>query len=102
VSEDDLIAAVGALCVRHQLLWAHFTVVYRGRRDIHGCYGFPDLVIAGPGGILFRECKSAGGKLRREQRYWSVVLGFAGGDWAVWQPADLDSGRIEDELQAIA
>ena len=61
--------------------------------------GFPDLVIAGPGGVLFRELKSAAGTLSAEQRMWLHALKSA--DVGVWRPADLQSGRIEQELRAV-
>lgn len=102
MTEDDLIAAVGAACDEHGLWWAHFTVVYRGRRELHGCYGFPDLVITGRLGVLFRECKSRDGLLRREQRAWGRILRAAGADWDVWRPADMASGRIAAELSALS
>lgn len=51
--------------------------------------GFPDLVIAGPRGILFREAKTDAGQLTRNQKLWGYRLAESGGDWAVWRPADL-------------
>lgn len=63
--------------------------------------GFPDLVIAGPGGHLFRELKTRTGKLSPAQQQWIERLGSAGADVAVWRPADLTSGRIQAELEAI-
>lgn len=62
--------------------------------------GFPDLVLAGPGGILFRELKSATGDTSAQQDLWGWTLCKAGADWAVWRPADLRE-RIPRELAAI-
>lgn len=64
--------------------------------------GFPDLVIAGPGGVLYRELKMPGGSLSPEQVSWKWTLLTSGQNWAVWQPADLESGKIERELARLA
>lgn len=63
--------------------------------------GWLDLFILGPGGALWRETKSATGRLTPEQRAWMEALRAAGYDADVWRPADLASGRIQRELQAI-
>jgi hypothetical protein len=63
--------------------------------------GWPDLALCGRRGLLFRELKTAAGRLSVTQRQWGDRLCAAGADWAVWRPADLISGRIACELQAI-
>jgi hypothetical protein len=63
--------------------------------------GFPDLVIAGAGGVAFRELKTAVGRLRPEQMDWISILELAGADVAVWRPVDLTSGVIEKELKQL-
>jgi hypothetical protein len=63
--------------------------------------GFPDWVIVGPGGVLFREAKSELGRLSMAQIKWGKDLQRAGADYAVWRPADLGSGQIASELQAL-
>jgi len=60
--------------------------------------GFPDLVIAGPGGVLLPELKSGTGGLEPEQRKWQAALGEYG---RVWREADLHDGTIERELRAL-
>lgn len=50
--------------------------------------GFPDLVLARPGKLLFRELKSNTGKVEPEQVAWGDALRAAGADWAVWRPRD--------------
>ena len=102
MKEDDLIADIGKVCDRLGLWWVHFPVVYYGRRDIQGCHGFPDLLIMGRNGLLFRECKMPGNTLRPNQELWRNALLATGRDWAVWYPEDLRSGQIETELAAIA
>jgi len=64
--------------------------------------GFPDLVVTGSRGVLFRELKSDTGKLSKAQGVWRDGLVEAGADWGVWTPADWESGRIVTELRAIA
>ncbi len=69
------------------------------RRDTSA--GFPDLVISGVGGVLYRELKSDTGRLRPEQMTWLSTLHLGGADAAVWRPADMVSGRIKTELVAL-
>ena len=64
--------------------------------------GFPDLVIAGLGGTIFRECKTETGSLSADQRRWGYVLQASGQRWAVWRPRALLNGQIAAELAAVA
>lgn len=64
--------------------------------------GFPDWVFAGPGGVLFRELKTARGRLSLAQVVWRRTLRKAGADVDVWRPEDLLSGRVARELAALA
>ena len=66
-----------------------------------GGRGWPDLVIAGEHGVLFRECKSGDGVTSVHQDWWGWYLHNAGYDFGVWRPADWKSGRIRSELEAI-
>jgi hypothetical protein len=63
--------------------------------------GFPDLVLAGPGGVLFREAKSAFGMMRPGQTRWRYQLQASGADWSTWRPVDWQSGKITNELEKI-
>lgn len=48
--------------------------------------GFPDLVIVGDRGILFRELKTEVGVVSADQRYWVEILRGGGADVEVWRP----------------
>lgn len=48
--------------------------------------GFPDLVLARNGVVIFAELKSQRGVLSNEQRAWAAQLGIA---WRLWRPRDL-------------
>jgi hypothetical protein len=69
------------------------------RRDVGP--GFPDLLLAGPRGILLAELKSPGYRLSSEQRDWRNMLQAGGAAWRCWYPRDWASGVIEAELRAI-
>jgi len=62
--------------------------------------GVPDLLIAGTA-VLFRELKSASGRVMPAQRRMHEVLRRAGADVAVWRPAGLADGTIAAELDRI-
>lgn len=62
--------------------------------------GWPDWVIVGRR-VLYRELKGPAGRLSAEQRRVGYLLQAAGADWDVWRPADLQSGRITQELAAV-
>lgn len=62
--------------------------------------GFPDLVIVGATGVLFRELKTMTGKVTEEQKYWLSILHAAGADVAVWRP-NLWPDVIMRDLRAL-
>ena len=64
--------------------------------------GFPDMVIVGAGGVLWRELKRQNGRLRPGQIEYGSALQAAGQDWKVWRPSDLIGGVIEAELRQLA
>lgn len=100
MSEDALTANIAAACKTLRLLRYHTW------RSIHSPAGFPDEVIVGPGGVLFRECKREGEQKRYQpteaQQAWLDGLGAHGLDVGVWKPSDWLSGRIAKELREIA
>lgn len=61
---------------------------------IQGDAGFPDLVLARAGEVLFVELKSATGRVRPEQSTWLDHLGGL-----VWRPEDWTSGAIVEALR---
>ena len=96
MTERELQEAIRALCRDLRLVAQHY-------EDSRRCWvtGWPDLEIIGTR-TLYRELKSARGDLTPEQRQVGYQVQAAGGDWAVWRPADLLSGRITRELTAIS
>lgn len=53
--------------------------------------GWPDLALfhEGQSRVLYRELKSATGKLSAAQQEWGRVMLGCGQDWCVWRPADM-------------
>jgi hypothetical protein len=62
--------------------------------------GFPDLVIVGARGVLFRELKTEVGKTSPMQDHWIACLNAAGQDAAVWRPHQLQTD-VRRELSAL-
>jgi hypothetical protein len=73
-----------------------------GPHTRRACPGFPDFVLAGPGGVLFRELKTERGKVTPAQQAWLDVLTAGGGDAKVWRPGCLLSGEIAGEMAGAA
>lgn len=94
MTERDLLDAVRDACCWSGLLCYHTHDSRRSER------GFPDVVIVGTRGLLFRELKSERGRLTAEQRQWLDRLNQAGADAAVWRPSDWPT-LIIAELVAI-
>jgi hypothetical protein len=63
--------------------------------------GWPDWTIVGTR-IIYRELKAERGVVSAAQRTVGELLTGAGGDWAVWRPTDLLSGRVARELAGIS
>ena len=63
--------------------------------------GFPDLVIIGDRGVLWRELKVPPDKATSEQRAFGYRLEASGQDWAIWTPKSWWSGRIQHQLRGI-
>lgn len=105
MSEDELLRNVLDLAKALHLRTAHF----RPARTEHGWRtavagdgaGFPDLVIVGASGVLYRELKSHKGIASTDQCDWIVELRRAGCNAEVWRPIDWFSGAIRAQLEAI-
>jgi hypothetical protein len=64
--------------------------------------GFPDLVLVGSRGVMYRELKRETGKLTAAQKTWLAALRKAGQDAGTWRPSALLSGDVARELAALA
>ena len=98
MTEDDVERAVRAL-IRDLRLKGYHAWKQHAR---NASKGFPDWVIAGPGGVLFRELKRELENPRPDQEEWLATLAWGGADAGVWRPSDVLSGRVGRELTAIA
>lgn len=88
----------------HDLLWARPDLVWHhciGPHLCAGTAGMPDLVIIGPRAVIWRELKGDSTPVRRHQRDFGEALTAAGQSWGIWRPEDLESGRIEKELEEL-
>ncbi len=72
--------------------------VYDSRRSPKG---WPDMVLSGKKGLLFRELKTEKGRLTPEQKDWLLALERHGCNTGIWRPSDLLSGLIAHELGEI-
>jgi len=95
VKEVHLQGAVIDMCRLFGVAWYH---AYNSRRSVAG---WPDLALCGSRGFMLRELKTETGRLSDEQHNWGLMLRSAGVNWDVWRPADLQSGRVQRELEAI-
>lgn len=94
MTETDLQKSVIDLCKAYRLKWYH---PYQPKYDEPG---WPDMVIGGPRGVLFRELKDATYQPTPDQVAWGELLTAARHDWAIWRPPDWPA-RIRRELEAI-
>lgn len=81
-----------------------FTLQYHTHDSRRSQPGFPDLVLVNPRTrrVLFRELKSAKGRVSEAQKQWGDGLVAAGADFAFWYPSDWASGRIQKDLEGVA
>jgi hypothetical protein len=75
---------------------------YHPRNSKGSQAGWPDWVIIGRAGILYRELKAEHGSLSPEQRHVGELIARAGGNWRVWRPHDLLDRTIARELTDLA
>lgn len=96
--ELAFLRTVYTLCIREKVFVHHCN-------DARRCVGngWPDLVLIGQHGLLFRECKvSPVDRLRPEQVSVLYLLKANGQDAKVWTSADLKSGAVASEIEAIS
>ena len=95
LSEAHLQTLVTDTCDLMKLRWHHETDSRKSKP------GFPDLVIVGPGGTLFRELKKQHGRVRKDQKDWLEDLTKAGADAAIWRPSDWENQSIYQQLNQL-
>jgi hypothetical protein len=81
------------------LLWHHCP----DSRGCQGMPGLPDFVIISPyRSMIWREVKPhAGEHPHGGQLTWKYTIQAIGMDWSVWTIADVDSGRVRREIEAL-
>lgn len=92
--EAEFLTAVRALA--RDLGWA----TYHPLQSKGSEPGWPDLVLARGGRVLFRELKTMQGRTTPAQDDWLDRLATAGLDVGVWRPDDLLAGTVAAELGA--
>jgi len=97
VTEATLTNDVAALATRHGLLWHHCP----DARRCAGPRGLPDLLIAGPGGLLLAELKSETGDTSAAQDAWAWTLTRARQQYELWRPEHWRDGTIEKVLSGL-
>lgn len=93
--EDAFQSAVVEAAKMHRCLCYH---THDSRRSEKG---FPDLVIVGRRGILYRELKMLRKQTTPEQEKWLTRLNAVGQSAAVWRPEHWPT-QILAEIRAVA
>ena len=96
---EELLAEI-TLAIKTEFTGLRYFHSRDSRRD--EMRGFPDLVIVGPEGVLYRECKGVSEELRPDQVLWKWALKASGANWDVWRPADLSTNRVGMELSDLS
>lgn len=97
MTEAQFQSRVTDYCDLRRLRWFHSG---DSRRD--SCAGFPDLVICGPGGVVFLELKRESGRVKPEQQAWLDALRNAGQDALVVRPSHWEDVRaLLDALAGV-
>lgn len=106
MSESELQSAIIGLA--HLLGWrvAHF----RSANTAQGWMtpvaadgkGFPDLVLARGGRLVFAELKAERGRMSKEQDAWLDALRLTGATVAVFTPRDWLNGTVDAVLREVA
>jgi hypothetical protein len=95
ISEDELLTAVLDLLQLYNWRTLHIRparTAWGWETPIQGQgKGFPDILAAGHGRLIFAELKSKLGRLTSEQVAWIEALVAAKQDVYIWRPSDLPS-----------
>lgn len=94
MNEAQFQERVTGLCDWLRLRWFHDNDARRNRE------GFPDLVISGPGGVVFAELKSTKGRISTAQQDWHDSLSQTHEHVYFWRPEDWP--EVERILKQIA
>ena len=101
MTEAELLAEVISRCERRGIRWVHIDTPHHNKKR-QNLTGFPDLFLCGRTRVAFRELKKQYSRTSSpQQTTWKYALLAAGQDWAIWQPSDLESGRIDRELDSL-
>lgn len=73
----------------------------RDSRHCDGQRGLPDVILAGPRGVLFVELKSSMHGMTSHQRTWHWMLKAAGAQVVTWLPSHFRNGTAEAAIAAI-
>jgi hypothetical protein len=97
--ESEQLHQVAEWAQRYGVLWHHCG----NTRLCVGDPGLPDVVMAGPGGLLFGECKSNAMSVTPDQRTWQWMLRATGRtDVGVWLPSSFREGIVETQIRLIS
>lgn len=97
MTHDELVKRIGALADDAGVLWCYLP----DSKRLRGHRGVPDMVLAGPRGLLFAEVKT-GTELEPYQHVWQAMLTKGGTGCAVWHPVALWDGTISRAIGSIA
>jgi hypothetical protein len=94
MSEAQFQKRITDYCDLLGLKWHHETDSRKSKK------GFPDLVIAGRGGVIFAELKAQKGRVTNAQADWIGAVLLGGGRAYVWRPSDWP--EVEQILRELA
>lgn len=95
--EGQQIERVASLAQEHGVLWHHCTE----SRLCLGNPGLPDLILAGPGGVMFPELKDDMRHMRPAQTHWRWMLRAGRVNTPIWLPSQFRNGTVEASIAAL-
>lgn len=90
VTEADFTQAVIELATYRRWKVTHFRPARTMRgwaTPVQGDPGFPDLVLARRGDVIFAELKTEKGRVTQAQAAWATALGS---QYRLWRPSQMD------------